>query len=115
MDNQSEAQGGQPAAAVNTAAVGNPTTAETPHSASSRAILEDRYDGLLVVTNMRQRPFTDSDIGDCNRRWIRLTTILDELIDGTMRSNADERGDVLEAALVNLRETIVSGIEAGRP
>lgn len=86
--------------------------AQQPESAGvPRAILEDRYEGLLMATTRDSRAFRDTTVGEPNRRWLKLVAILDDLIDGVSRSEDDARGNVLDDTLNAIKVAIIDGIE----
>lgn len=76
-----------------------------------RAILEDRYEGLLMVTTADSRQFSDSQVGEVNRRWLKLTRVLDDLIFGVSRTQDDRTGTVLDDTLKAIKAAIIDGIE----
>ena len=77
----------------------------------TRAILEDRYDGLLEVVTLKDRPFTDSSIGDANARWLKFSKLITEITQATARDGgADGDCAILARCHASIREHVITGI-----
>lgn len=79
----------------------------------SRAVAEERYDLMLRNRCAAERVYADDDLGGPNKRWLKLTKVISELVDGTAMDvtlSDDVYGDILEEVLVGMREIIVAGV-----
>lgn len=80
---------------------------ETLRTGVPRAILEDRYDGLL----MRLEPRHDQMVGDTGKLLEQIDDVLAKLIAGVCRVYGDEYSNVIEDVEAAIRETLIAKVD----
>jgi len=92
------------------------TSQTAPASAIPRAVLEDRYDGLLVCVDGRYphavaKSVGGNPIGEYSRLQLRLDRVITALAEGIARCDLTEApGDIVGDAESVLRDFIVQRV-----